>query len=274
MYKLIFIDIDGTLLTSEHKISPGTLSAIQRVTQINKIPVILTTARPPQAVESIYAQLNLNTPACCFNGALIVNKLNSNNKYSILSSVTIDAGLVSKVNEIAVLQDVNISIYRLNEWFVTNHDDFIKREERVTETTSIVLEKLNPKIQEWTDANDGPHKILLIGAPDKINKTEFILKTRFGSYLNIFRSNTNYLEINNITASKKTAIEFFIKKDNLATEEVIAIGDNYNDIEMLQFAGLGIAMGNSPIEVKSIADFVTLDNNSGGIQFALNKFVG
>ncbi len=273
MYKLIFIDIDGTLLTSEHKISTGTLSAIQRVTQINKIPVILTTARPPQAVESIHAQLNLNTPVSCFNGSLIVNKLNSNNKYSILSSVTIDAGLVSKVNEIAVLQDVNISVYRLNEWFVTNHDNFIKREEQATETTSTILEKLDVQIQKWADINDGPHKILLIGGPDKINKTEFILKSWFGSYLNIFRTNEHYLEISSINASKKMALDFFIKKDNLVKNEIIAIGDNYNDMEMLQWAGLGIAMGNAPEAVKEYADFITLDNNAEGIKFALDKFI-
>ena len=276
MYKLIFIDIDGTLLTSEHKISPGTLSTIQRVNQINKIPVILTTARPPQAVESIYAQLSLNTPVSCFNGSLLLSKLNNGNynEYQILHSITVNTQIASKVNEVAVIQDINCSMYRHNEWFATNHDVFIQKEEWATAIAATILPALNTTIEHWVNINDGPHKIMLIGQPDKIDKTEIILKEQFSSQLNIFRSNANYLEINNITASKKTAVEFFIKKDNLTKEKVIAIGDNYNDIEMLQFAGLGIAMGNSPIEVKSIADFVTLDNNSEGIQFALDKFVG
>ena len=73
--------------------------------------------------------------------------------------------------------------------------------------------------------------------------------------------------------SKTTAIKFLMDKYAIAREEVMAIGDNYNDIEMLQFAGLGIAMGNAPADVKVCADYVTLDNDSEGIQNVLNRFI-
>jgi Cof subfamily protein (haloacid dehalogenase superfamily) len=277
MYKLIFSDIDGTIIKSDHTLSAGTVAAVNRVTQVNKIPVILTTARPPHAVESIYAQLGLSTPVSCFNGSLLLNKLITNgnyNEYTILKSTIVNAALASQINEVAVMQDINCSMYRHNEWFATNHDVFIVKEERATAIAATILPTLQPTISHWANTNDGPHKIMLIGQPDKMDTTEIILKEKFSSQLNIFRSNRHYLEINNIAASKKTAVEFFINKNNIAREQVIALGDNYNDIEMLQFAGLGIAMYNAPDAVKAHADFVTLGNNADGIQFALDKFVG
>ena len=276
MFKLIFSDIDGTIIKSDHTLSAGTISTVNRVSKVNKIPLVLTTARPPHAVESIYAQLGLITPVSCYNGSLLLDKLHNNYKYNdyvILTSITINASIAKKVNTIAAMQNINSSMYRHNEWFATSHDVFIQKEERATGIAATILETLNLKIEEWTNANDGPHKIMLIGQPDKMDKTETILKELFSSQLNIFRSNKYYLEINNIAASKKTAVEFFITKNNVAREEVIAMGDNYNDIEMLQFAGLGVAMGNAPDAVKAHADFITLNNNAEGVQFALDKFV-
>lgn len=80
-----------------------------------------------------------------------------------------------------------------------------------------------------------------------------------------------YTEITNENVNKWSAIEFLIKKLGIEQSEVIAIGDNINDIEMIKNVGLGIAMGNSCTEVKQIADFVTLDNNSSGVSSALEK---
>ena len=80
-----------------------------------------------------------------------------------------------------------------------------------------------------------------------------------------------YTEITNENVNKWSAIEFLIKKLGIEPTEVIAIGDNINDIEMIKNAGLGIAMGNSCREVKQVADFVTLDNNSSGVSNALEK---
>ena len=77
----------------------------------------------------------------------------------------------------------------------------------------------------------------------------------------------------NIASNKHSAIEFLLKKFNVSGKEIIAIGDNYNDLEMLRMAGMGIAMGNAPEDVKAQADFITLDNDSDGIPFALEQLL-
>jgi Cof subfamily protein (haloacid dehalogenase superfamily) len=271
MYKLIFIDIDGTLLTSDHIISKGTLSAIERVSNVHHIPVILATARPPQAIEKIYNQLCLHSPAVCFNGALILDRNTTGNFYFLQTS-TIDSNFLNPIYNTALQFSVNISFYKEDQWFTNQHDYWIQQEEQITETKAIIT-NISLQIDQWINENNGPNKILLMGAPDEIDKVELALKNATHHQLNIYKSKPTYLEIMNNTASKKAAIHFLLNKYNLSYENVLAFGDNFNDIEMLQLAGVGIAMGNAPVAVQACADFVTLSNDAEGIQFALDKFI-
>jgi Cof subfamily protein (haloacid dehalogenase superfamily) len=273
MYELIFIDIDGTLLTSDHKISEGTLSAIKRVSQINQIPVILTTARPPQAVEDIYSQLNLNSPVVYFNGALILHKgQGSKNSFSVLQSYTIDTAFLSIINITALPYNINISCYKKEEWFSGNYDRWVKQEEQITGIKATIL-NMDMQIQKWANQNEGPHKILLMGESGQIDKIETVLKKITFNQLNIYKSKPTYLEIMSGRASKTSAITFLINKFGLTNKDVLAIGDNYNDIEMLRFAGMGVAMGNAPDQVKAHAQFITLNNDADGVKFALDTFI-
>jgi Cof subfamily protein (haloacid dehalogenase superfamily) len=268
MYKILFIDIDGTLLTSDHKISSGTLSAIQRVRKVNKIKVILTSARPPQAVKKIYSQLDLDSPVVYFNGALILQK----NDSCLLHTATVNTSFLGVINNAAVQYKLSISFYKTDEWFSDNLNSWIDQEEQITGVKATIVNS-NSQIEKWKNESEGPHKILLMGEPRDIDLIEPVLKEHTGHQLNIYKSKPTYLEIMNGSASKKSAMLFLLEKYGLTDKDVMAIGDNYNDIEMLQYAGLGIAMGNSPEEVKAHARFITLDNDSDGIKFALDKFV-
>jgi Cof subfamily protein (haloacid dehalogenase superfamily) len=271
MYKLIFIDIDGTLLTSDHKISEGTLSAIKRVTQINQIPVILTTARPPQAVEKIYSRLNLNSPVVCFNGALVLNKMGKRD-FIILQSIAVDTKFLTTINNTAADYKMSVSYYKMEEWLSNRKEHWIKEEEQITGTKATIL-NMDMQIQKWANQNEGPHKILLMGESGQIDKIEPVLKKNTSNQLNIYKSKPTYLEIMSGPASKTSAITFLINKYDLTNKDVLAIGDNYNDIEMLRFAGMGVAMGNAPDQVKAHAKYITLDNDSDGVKFALDAFI-
>jgi Cof subfamily protein (haloacid dehalogenase superfamily) len=271
MYKLIFIDIDGTLLTSDHKISEGTLSAIKRVNQINQIPVILTTARPPQAVEKIYSRLNLNSPVVCFNGALVLNKM-SKKDFIILQSIVINTKLLAAINNIAADYKISVSYYKMEEWLSNSKVHWIKQEEQITGIKATIVDTCL-QIQKWTAKNSGPHKILIMGEPDQIDKIEPVLKKITFNQFNIYKSKPTYLEIMSGPASKISAITFLLNKYGLTNKDFLAIGDNYNDIEMLRFAGMGVAMANAPDQVKAHAQFITLNNDSDGVKFALDTFI-
>jgi Cof subfamily protein (haloacid dehalogenase superfamily) len=272
MYKLVFIDIDGTLLTSQHNISKGTHAAIRRITRINKIKVVLTTARPPQAVKGLYDSLGLQTPVTCFNGALILENLLDENYSNPLRSITIDPELLDFTRNNLEGNGVNTSFYKSGEWFSANFDNWIKQEEEITGTKAAIL-NMDVQISYWIKKKEGPHKVLFMGEPGQIETIQENLRSKIGDLLNIYQSKPTYLEVSAALASKTNAIKLLMEKYSIAREEVIAIGDNYNDIEMLQMAGWGIAMGNAPAAVKAQADFITLDNDSEGIQVALDRFI-
>jgi Cof subfamily protein (haloacid dehalogenase superfamily) len=272
MYKLVFIDIDGTLLTSQHTISKGTRAAIRRITGINNIVVVLTSARPPQAVKGLYDSLGLQNPVTCFNGALILENLLDENYSNPLRSITIDPELLGFFRNSLEVDGVNTSFYKSGEWFSATFDNWIKQEEEITGTKAAIL-NMDVQISNWIKKKEGPHKVLFMGEPVLIESIQEILRTSIGDRLNIYKSKPTYLEVSAALASKTAAVNFLMEKYSISREEVIAIGDNYNDIEMLQMAGLGIAMGNAPAAVKAQADFITLDNDSEGIQVALDRFI-
>lgn len=129
------------------------------------------------------------------------------------------------------------------------------------------------QIEKWIADNDGPHKILLMGTKSQIDRARHLLQKGSGNNLSVTKSKPTYLEITNRQASKAFALSFLLKKYGLTAAQTIAFGDNHNDIEMLQLAGLGIAMANAPDDVKAGADFITTGNDEEGIKRALDKFI-
>lgn len=271
MYRLVCIDIDGTLLTSQNVLSQGTLSAVERVTNINKVPVVLTAARPPQAVERIYAELGLSCPAICFNGALVLNKCRQED-CSVMQSFTIDGSHLTAVDRIAAAAGTSVHYYKAWQWLTQKRDDWTRQEEVIINKKAMLTDT-GLEIETWTAANDGPHKILLMGTESQLESARHLLQKDPGDNLAVYKSKPTYLEITNRQASKAFALSILLKKYGLTPTQAIAIGDQYNDIAMLQLAGLGIAMANAPDDVKDQADFITTSNDEEGIKLALDKFI-
>ncbi|WP_307725860.1 HAD-IIB family hydrolase [Oceanobacillus sojae] len=119
-------------------------------------------------------------------------------------------------------------------------------------------------------ANHDILKCLCMGEPQMIKQLEIELKGNF-PHLSVYKLKGTYLEIMSGNASKSNAIKKLEKQFNITRQEVIALGDNFNDIDMLKYAGVGIAMGNASDEVKSAADEITLSNEEDGLKHALNK---
>ena len=109
-----------------------------------------------------------------------------------------------------------------------------------------------------------------MGEAEQIQSLEKLLKRQL-PHLSIHRSKNEYLEIMNKQATKSNAIRFMEKVLNVTQEQVIAFGDNFNDLDMLQYAGLSVAMGNAPEEIKAVAKRVTASNNDDGIALVLNE---
>lgn len=263
-FKMICLDIDGTLLNSNHEITENVKSAINIVANEKKIPVVLVSARMPKGITFLQKELEIEQPIICYSGALILDK-NS----EVLSKEFIEVSKLENIYKLVSENNIHISLYKDNEWYIEEMDYWAKQESEITNIIPKISD-FNDLIEEWEIEGTGPNKILCMANPDEIN---FLKKNITATDLNIYPSKPTYLEIMPTNASKTSAINILQKKFNVEESEIIAMGDNYNDIDMLEYAGLGIAMGNAPDDVKKYANDVTLTNNEDGVAEALKKYI-
>lgn len=265
-YKAVFIDIDGTLIKKDHSLSPLTIETIKKVTQLG-VHVILVSARPYHGILSISDQLELSAiPIASLNGSYI------REGQTILLNTKLDLNILEDLH--TRLKNFNVSIiyYQQMKWFAEQENQYTENEKKITDVP-LIIDTFDNLMQQWKLENNAPNKLLVVGDASEIQNIQVHIQPQFAESLNMCTSKPVYLEVMNINSSKQAAIEYFLNHLKITREEVIAIGDNFNDIEMIQFAGLGIAMGNAPDEVKSFADYITDTNNNDGVAKALDKFI-
>lgn len=248
-YKIVFSDIDGTLLNKERQLSNATISEIKKLK--NKIPFILISARMPAAMRHLQKELEIEElPIICYNGGLII----VNNE--VVSTTEIPVKIIESLNNWNQELDCHLSLYHNDEWYVPSMDYWAKREENNTKITPEV-KIYSQVIYNWTKEYKGAHKIMAMGEEDHIDKVVNFLSEEFPNELHLYRSKSTYLEISPKSISKLTALKFLIKNHfNLKLEETIAFGDNYNDVEMLTHVGYGVAVGNARKEAKLVAKHI------------------
>lgn len=253
---LVLLDIDGTLLNSMNCIDEMTKNVIAAHRNNNRF--VLCSARKPSSTKQILYRLNLGEEVIvCYNGALIIEE---NEK---LSEKTLSKDNVAMIYRMAKECDVTINIYCDDIWMVEKLDRF------VLEESKIIGEQ--PYLVQQIDEGQNVHKILLLGYEDKLK----CLKERLAKVNGLVMCNSKkgYLEITSSQASKRKALEFLLKYFSVDVQDSMAIGDGYNDLELLQNVGIGVAMDNSPDDVKEVAQFVTYSNDKKGVGFALDKFL-
>jgi Cof subfamily protein (haloacid dehalogenase superfamily) len=266
-FKMVCLDIDGTLLNSKHQITAKTKEVLKVVAKVKNIPVVLVSARMPKGIIFLQEELEICEPIICYSGSLILDK-----KRNGLSSQSIDTDSAKKLHKLVKDTKVHMSLYKDDEWYIEEMDEWAKQESEITNIIPNVV-NFNSLFDAWHEAKVGPNKILCMSKPDNILALNSAVNSNHAENLNIYPSKPTYLEIMSKKASKTSAIDFLCKKLNIDNSEVIAMGDNYNDMDMLQFAGMGIAMGNAPDKVKAIANEITFTNDEDGVAVAIEKYV-
>ena len=255
-YKTVFSDIDGTLLNTKHQIPEDTKKKIQKINK-EGIPYVLVSARMPKGMTAIRDELGAKSPMICYSGALVVDE-EDNPIYSVAISKENAKNLCKRIQELNA--KISINIYTNDEWLVEDKEEYWAAQE--SDITGVIPEEVS--------FEDG-HKILCMGNKEEIAQLEQQLIKEFPE-IRIYRSKDTYLEIMSMKASKSDAIHMLKNHFHVEREEIIAFGDNFNDIDMLQYAGLGVAMGNASDEVKQAADIVTDINDNEGERQILDKY--
>lgn len=264
--KLICLDIDGTLLNSKHRITERTKKVISIVSKEKGILVVLISARMPKAMTSIRDELGIKDPIACFGGAAIIE----NDKY--ISNKVIEVEAVLKLYKLAQSAGIHMSLYKEDNWYVEDLDYWAKQESDIT--------GLKPDIAAfpelftvWKKNNTGPNKILFMSSPQKITELKKVLEASQKDLINMYLSKATYLEVMPLGIGKKETVELICKRHSIPKSKALAIGDNDNDIGMITYAGVGIAMGNALESVKQCADYVTKSNDNDGVAEAIEKFI-
>jgi hypothetical protein len=265
MYKAVFIDMDGTLLTSQHTITDTTKQTIQQLIRMG-ILVIPISARPLHGMLPFTAPVfDDEKPVVSLNGSYIFHQ------QAIIHEIKVSLPETIELHDIVSKKPVSIMYYSQMDWYAAADTDATKKEQRIT-SVPIIIQPFNEIVSVWEKQQTGPNKILIAGKEEEILIIEKELIAQYSDKLNIYKSQPCYLEVMNKQASKTNAIQLLIEKYGIKQEEIIAIGDNYNDKSMIEFAKMGVAMGNAPDEIKNVANYITDTNNNDGVAKALKKF--
>ena len=262
-YKMICLDIDGTLLNSKHKITLPVKNSIQRVTTEKNIPVILVSARMPKGIIFLQKELGIEFPIISYSGALILDQ-----KQSILHQERLSPNDLQGIYAAAKQLQAHLSIYKEDTWYIEKNDVWSNQESDITGICP-EIQSFDKLLTQWSKQKTGPNKLLFMADPEIIQtlKNSFAAKS-----ITSYCSKPTYLEIVPSCASKTNAIKYLANIRSISTKEIITIGDNYNDIDMLEAAGLGIAMGNAPDAVKVHAAAITASNDNDGVAAAIEKY--
>ncbi len=266
--KLIVSDIDGTILNDQHQVDTLLRDEMRYLAQA-QIPFVLASARSPHGMAPIAKDLGLtNQPLACYNGALVIT--GEPNHYQTILEHPLDPDecqtLITFIHR--HFPQVSINLYSGSRWIIDKANKWSDLEAQITGES--------PQIQPFSSLftqEVSCHKLLLIAKPAIIKKLVKSLETQNFTKTAFYLSKDNYLEITAKHVSKENALIELANYYHVPLEAVMTIGDNYNDIPMLKMAGLGIAMGNAPADVKKHARVVTKTNNDHGVAHAVEDYV-
>ena len=288
MYKLIAIDLDGTLLNSYGEVSEKNKESIKYALD-KGVEVVLASGRDPETMKKISKELNIEKFLIAGNGANVYDiKLDKNiyenfldvektlqiinicKENSIFLNVYTTKGILTETIDYNIKVFNNENNYRPNkkrtnieivndlyEYIQTNKPDILKI--IICDESKIIFANIIEKLKnirevEVLDVEHMSKKIIRIGTQE--HPIEYY-----------------YTEVTNKNANKWEAIEFLMKKMSIEAKDVICIGDNINDLKMIENAGVGITMKKSALEKRGIADYITDDNNSDGVGNAIYRYI-
>lgn len=265
-YEVLVLDIDGTLTNSKKEISPKTLEAVITA-QEEGIKVVIASGRPTPGIAEVAKKVKLEQYGgyiLSFNGGKIMNAQTK----EVIYNETLPREMVPSIYEEAIANHVGIITYEGNDAIAGNGiDKYNQLEARIN---GIGLRE----VADFPNYVRFPvNKCLLTGEPEHMAQVEVRMKERFGNFLNIYRSEPFFVEVMPQNIDKAYSLGRLLKHLGLDRSQMIACGDGFNDLSMIQYAGLGVAMANAQEKVKEAANYITASNEEDGVAQVIDKFM-
>jgi Cof subfamily protein (haloacid dehalogenase superfamily) len=264
-FKLIASDLDGTLVNSNFKLTERTKSAILQAVDAGII-FVAATGRPLRGIDIVNDLFDVDMPFIVFNGAAAY----MGKSKKLLFESFLDYELAKEAFDIGQSLDFGQVVWT----------DTRLRANRICPGTlrynALYSDLDMPIISDFSEIGDDAScisKVLWITEPERIGELQVEMKAHFGDKLNCFSSLPFLLEFVSSASCKGGALAKVGRILNIESHEMIAFGDAYNDISMLEYVGFSVAMANAPDDIKKVSDFVTLSNDEDGVAVAIERFV-
>ncbi len=266
-YKLLVLDVDGTLLNDEREISKRTLAALLKVQQMG-VRIVLASGRPTYGLMPLAKTLELGNYGgfiLSYNGCQIIKAQNG----EILFERRINPEMLPYLEKKARKNGFAIFTYHDDTLITDSPDNEYIKNEALLNNLKIIKE------DEFSTAIDfAPCKCMLVSDKEKaLIGLEQYWEKRLAGTLDAFRSEPYFLEVVPCGVNKANTLGALLEHLGVTREEVIAVGDGVCDVTMLQLAGMGVAMGHSQDSVKVCADYVTASNEEDGVALAVEKLI-
>ena len=264
--KLLALDIDGTLTNTQKDITPATLEKIIEAQEKGHI-VAIASGRPLPGIRKIADTIELDRfggYVLAFNGGRIVDYSTG----EVVYQAVLDNDVVRDIYDYCLKAGCGMVTYDGDRVITgTDIDGYMTFEASINHMEIM-------RIDNFREYIDFPlNKCLLTADPDKAEKIEQELAEKFGDQLNIFRSEPYFVEIMPPNVHKATSLEKLLEVLDMDKKDLVACGDGYNDLTMIEYAGVGVAMANAQDIVKEHADYITLSNDEDGLVPVVDKFI-
>ena len=265
-YKLLVLDLDGTLTNNKKEITEYTRNTLIEA-QEEGVKIVLASGRPTYGIAPIAEKLELKKYGgyiLSYNGGEIINWQTGEMMYENVLPDEVLPYLYqcSRDNDFAIVT------YK-DKYVITEHpdDEYVLKEALLN-----VME--TKKVENFLDAIDFPvPKCLIVGEASRLAELEKTMHEALKDKMGVYRSEPYFLELVPKGIDKAQSLSVLLQKIGYTREEMIAVGDGFNDKSMIEYAGLGVAMANAQEVVKQSADYITLSNEEDGVAHVVKKFM-
>lgn len=268
MIKLLALDMDGTLLNSKKEIPEENIAAIHKAIETG-VKLVLCTGRPPFGVKPYFERLGLaqeNEYVIVDNGCAI----HQTSDWTVIDWVALNTEDIHYLYNLTKNRPIQLTLFDEEHYFVVGEapSPIVVRDTGYVFTTPTVI-----SIEEATSGKFTMFQAMFLGEKEVVDSFEADFSTEICRRFSGVRSQDVIYEVMPAGVTKAFALEKLAKKLGIPSEDIMALGDANNDLEMLKFSGLGIAMGNASDYVKSLADYVTDSNDKNGVAKTIEKYL-
>lgn len=261
--KLVAFDLDGTLVGKSLDIRPRVLDAVAAMRE-QGVRGCVVTGRMYKAALPFVRKLRFTAPVICYQGAAVIDCETDD----VLQDVPLPNREALEAEAYARKHGLHIQLYANDKYYCESLNPYVELYAKISGVEPVIVPSLARQFEDW-----GATKACMIAEPDVILEHLPHVREMLGDRAYVTRSIAYFLEIMNARVNKGRSLRIVADHLNIEMDDVMAIGDSWNDAPLLEAAGTGIAMGSAPEELRAVADVVVSDVENDGVAEAIERFV-